>query len=512
MDSSLDTPLADLDRSSPVPLFRQIADRVRALVLDGQLRPGERLPAIRTLSRELGVNRSTVQMAYRELETRGLVETKVGSGTRVQSELFGADLRDRSPADDGEPEARSGPWRPRFTRSTEEAFALLLAGEGETEGAGDGIDFSRLMPDERLFPLDEFRASLERVLDAHGASLLNYGPMTGYGPLREVLAAHLTKRGTPTKPEEVLVTSGAQQGIELALRAFAGPGEAVCLSAPTYHQMFGLLRGLGLEARTIPDGEQGVDETRLARELTRPGLRLVYAMPNFANPTGRTWDRAARVRFLEATAGFAGAILEDDFEADLRFRGDDEPTLRSLSAEPRVLSLGTVSKGLFPGARVGWVAGDAAVIERLAGLKRFSDLSSGMLLQAALADFIERGHYERHLRVVRHELRTKHARVQAALTEEMTGFARWTDPSGGYALWLTFPPSVDSARLAVAARERGVLVAAGQIFEPDTGRSNSVRLTVARVAPDEIEAGIRTLSEVARGIARTPRQPRSVFV
>lgn len=512
MDSSLDSPLARLDRSDPAPLFRQIADRVRALVLDGELVPGERLPAIRTLARELGVNRSTVQMAYRELETRGLVETKVGSGTRVKSELFGADLRDRLPVDADEPGPHDGPWRPRFTRATEEAFALLLASEAETHGPSEGIDFSRLMPDERLFPLDEFRGSLERVLDRHGSELLHYGPMTGYGPLREVLAAHLTAKGTPTTADQVLATSGAQQGIELALRAFAAPGEAICLSAPTYHQMFGVLRGLGLEARTIPDGDRGPDDARLAHELARPGLRLLYAMPNFANPTGRTWDLPTRERFLETTADFAGPILEDDFEADLRFRGREEPTLRSLAPEPRVLSLGTVSKGLFPGARVGWVAGDATVIERLAGLKRFSDLSSGMLLQAALADFIDRGHYERHLEVVRAELREKHARVQAALQEEMTGFARWTDPDGGYALWVTFPCSVDSERLAVAARERGLLVAAGQIFEPDTERSCSVRLTVARAALDEIDTGIRILSEVARGIARTPRQPRSVFV
>lgn len=513
--TSLLEPFGNLDRSSPVPLFRQIAGHFREQIRGGSLAIGQRLPAIRSLAATLGVNRSTVQMAYRELESRGVVETRVGSGTRVRNDLRARDLADPVSATEREHDFQEGPWRPRFTRPTEEAFAMLVAAEGELPESLaklEAIDMSHLMPDESAFPVAAFRASLDRVLERDGAGLLTYGPIGGYAPLRELIAQRLTAGGTATTASEVLVTSGAQQGIDLCLRAFCESGDAVVLSAPTYHQMFGLLRGLGLEARTVLEDEHGPDDGELRTALERGGARLVYAMPNFHNPTGRTWSRATRLRFLERTDGFRGPILEDDYEEELRFTGLPEPTLRSLCSEPRVIGLGTVSKGLFPGARIGWVTAHREVIDRIAGLKRFSDLSSGLVMQAALVDFIERGEFDRHLEGVRRELARKHAQAQESLSDHLEGFARWTRPQGGYALWVVFPASVDSRELCRLAAERGLLAAPGQVFDPDRGRSSAVRLTLARCGLEQIEEGIATLSRTARELVQKPTAPRSVFV
>ncbi len=473
----------------------------------GSVAEGDRLPAIRALAEKLGVHRSTIQMAYRELESAGLVESRVGSGTRARRPGGGtAAVQARSPR------AAGAPWRPRFTRAAEEACALLISGEEQGREPAGGIDFSKLVPDVRDFPVGPFEESIGRALASGGAALLDYGAPGGFPRLREILAERETRAGTPTTPEQILVTTGAQQGIELAVRAFAGPGEAVVLSSPTYHQMFGILRSLGVEALGVPESAGGMDAAGLGRALRTEGAALVYAMPNFQNPTGRTWDRAARDGFLERTADFAGPVLEDDFERELRFTGEHLPTLRSLCAEPRVISLGTVSKALFPGVRVGWIAAERIVIDRIGALKHYSDLSSGILLQAALADFIERGEYDRHLVRVRASLERKHAAAREALQRHLADFATWTEPEGGYTLWVQFPERVDSRMLAREVRDQGVQVAPGFVFDPDGSRSSGIRLALPRADEEEIGRGIEIVARVARRQAERQTAPSSVFL
>jgi len=235
-------------------------------------------------------------------------------------------------------------------------------------------------------------------------------------------------------------------------------------------------------------------------------------MPTFHNPTGVTWDRAEREACLAATAAHGCPVLEDDFEQDLRFAGTPPPTLRALCPDGRVVSVGTLSKGLFPGARLGWVAGSPEVVDRLAALKRFSDLSSSLLLQAVIHDFVARGAFDQHLATVRTSLLRKHTAVQAALHEHLDGFATWTRPEGGYALWVTFPPQVDSRTLAAAAQEAGVLVTPGFLFDPEGIPGSSVRLTVSCVQEKEIPKGIQLLADVAKTLAERKASAVSVFV
>jgi 2-aminoadipate transaminase len=261
----------------------------------------------------------------------------------------------------------------------------------------------------------------------------------------------------------------------------------------------------------VLETEHGWDESELQSVLASGNVRLLYAMPTFHNPTGRTWSLETRLRFLAISGQHGVPILEDDFEQDLRFTGEAVPSLRNLCPDGRVLSAGTISKGLFPGARVGWVAGSREVIEHLAALKRYSDLSSGLVLQAALAEFLASGSYDDHLLRMRRELRRRHHSLQAALAANLDGVATWTTPEGGYVTWVTLPTNVDSRAFTTAARDQGVQVAAGHLFDPTGRPSSSVRLSVSCVDVEAIDAGIailgrlaRSMSEQQAGTATTP--------
>lgn len=504
-----------LDRDADEPLFRQIAGGIRGLVQAGALVPGERLPATRELSETLGVHRSTVQMAYRELESAGEATTRVGSGTRIAES--GTEAPALVPRGSGarEPEGGppAGPWTPRFAPQVEEVYRASRAEVGATAPKG-AIDLSQLVPDEASYPFEAFRGALDRALSREGRALLGYGDPRGHPRLREAIARRESERGAPTRPECVLVTTGSQQGIELCVRAFVEAGARVAVSSPTYPTIFGLLRGLGIGARAVRSmRDSGTFEAEdLGAALGEASTRLVYAMPTFQNPTGRTWDAAARREFLASTAAAGVPVLEDDFEHELRFAGESLPSLRALAQGPRVVSLGTVSKGLFPGARVGWIVADALIIERVAALKLNSDLSSGSLGQAALAELIEAGDYDRHLATTRAGLSEKHREAASALDRHATGFARWTRPEGGTSLWVQFPSEVDSRALERAAAQAGVLVSAGARFDPGGGASSGVRLALSRVEVGSIERGIERLVHCARELAGQSSGPAPVFV
>jgi DNA-binding transcriptional MocR family regulator len=500
-------PVLHLQRRSGAPLFRQIADWFRDRVAKGELATGDRLPTIRELASSLGVNRSTVQMAYRELEADGLVESRVGSGTRVARAGHRGDARREGSA--AARKAAPAGFHPRFSPGAEAAFAQFLVIEGHSRPADNVIDFSRLVPDEQSLPVKTFSACMNRVLKSHGGRILGYGQHWGNELLRAILAERLTASGVPTTAAQVLITSGAQQGIDLAVRAFVAPGEAVVVGSPTYHQVIGLLRGLSLRPLAVAKGTDGMDEEALARALAAEGARLVYTMPTFQNPTGLTWSGKARRRFLEITGDRGCPVIEDDFEQDLRFSGEAVPTLRASRGDGRVISLGSFSKGLFPGLRLGWVAGSEEVVSRIAALKRFSDLSSGHFLQAALAEFMGSGAYDEHLAGVRALLRRRHEAVREALETHLAGTATWTRPEGGYVLWVGFR-GVDSRSLSLAARDRGVLVAPGFLFDPEGRASSHVRLSVSCVDEGETARGIQILAEVARELSR--RRPSSIPV
>lgn len=502
-----------LERRSAKPVFRQIVDYLRRAIEGGRLAPGARLQPIRLLARELGVNRETVADAYRELEALGLTESYVGRGTFVTAAR--AALRELARAAETAAPPPERPFVPIFARAAE-AVAALPALDFASDPRAVRLD--RVVPDAQLYPVDEFRKALARVLLRSGRRVLDYGDPRGDEGLRRVLVERLTGCGIEAHHDEIVVTGGSTQALAITARLFCDPGDAVAVESPTYPGAHATLLAAGLRPAPVPMADGGLDLDALDALLARGGARLVYTMPSFHNPTGLTTAIEHRRRLLEIAVKHGVPVLEDDFEKDLRVRGRPVPPLKALDRTGSVVYVGTFSKALFPGARVGWIVASRRTIEVAIAVKRTLDLTTSAVLQAGLAQLCTSGAYDRHLRRVARELDRRLSRACAALEERLPRGSTFVRPEGGFALWVTLPEPIDTMAMFPAAKQAGVVYTPGQLFYPDGRRSSSLRLSVAQCDPDEIARGIRILGEVAsaalpgRAARRASREALSVHV
>ena len=474
------------------PVYRQIAGAIEEAIERGRIPSGARLPAIRALAQQLEVNRDTVALAYESLAGAGLVESAVGRGTFV-----------RAPG----PDRVEALEPPAVTAEVERLLALDNA--RPRFGAGDGVvPMHALVPDPSLYPVDAFRKSLARAVAEEGAELFLYGEAQGHGGLRRVLADRYQTAGVPVTPDEIVLCHGASQGIALALRLFARAGDRVAIEVPTYANVLTALAGLGLESAPVAMTSSGPDLEVVDRILAQPDVKAFYTIPTFHNPMGTTTSLAHRKALLDVARRHGKPIIEDAFEMDLRVGGKPVSPLASLDRDGFVVRLHSFSKSLFPGLRVGSVVARGRALDGLVALKQATDLSDALLLQAALAHFIEQGAYDRHLNRVRRALRERHAALDAALAENLPNGTRWTRPEGGYQVWVELPFEVDTRDLLAEASRAGVLFAPGAQFMPDGRASRCLRLTVARVNPEEIKKGLAALGRVVAERAVGQGSPR----
>ncbi len=489
-----------LDRDSSRPVYRQIASELGARIESGELAAGERLPPIRRLAEQLGVNRDTVALAYDELAGSGAVTARVGRGTFVMGEV-------------GEfPPAREAPARIEPALSS--AAARLIEFERARPAYGQGgaaVAMQELAPDPDLYPLREFRSALSRVLIRDGGALLGYGDPRGDRRLREALSKRLVAHGVPTEADELVVTQGATQGISTVLRVFAEPGSSLAVEEPTYANVIASVLAEGLRPAPVPMIGSGVDLGALARVLARPEVRAFYTIPTFHNPMGVTTGLAHRRALLEIAAQAGKPVIEDAYEMDLRFRGPSVASLAALDTRGLVVQLLSFSKSLFPGARAGAVRAQGRTLEALIALRRAADLGGSPLLQAALAEFLEAGHYDRHLARLRRHLRRRFRVAFEALGAEMPSGATWTRPEGGYQIWVRLPEGIDARHLLPEAARHGVLFVPGDQFYYPARVSRELRLSIAKTPEAEIRAGVRALGRAVRAVSTRPR-PQSARV
>lgn len=478
------TPQATGRSSRPVsrPIYRRIADDIRGRVERGVLGAGDRLPTIRALASELGVNRDTVSLAYESLAAEGLVESVVGRGTFVRPQP-------------GELRAAQEPVVLDLAPPIEQLIGLENA-RPRFGVAEDVAPLHSLIPDPAFYPVEDFRRCLNRVLSKGGAELFLYGGPQGHPGLRELIAGRLQEAGIELAPENVVLCHGASQGIALAIRLFAESGDAVAVEAPTYHNVLATLAGLGLRPATVPMADDGPDLEALDRVLARPEVKAFYTIPTFHNPMGITTSLRHRERLLEIAARHRTAVIEDGYEMDLRYSGRSVPPLAALDGRGVVVHLSSFSKSLFPGLRIGSLALRGRGVEGLIALKHATDLSDSMPLQAALEEFLRSGAYDKHLAKLRRALRGRRDVLLAALEERLPAGTRFTRPDGGYQIWVELPFDIDTRDLLADAARAGVLFAPGSQFMPEPGASRCLRLTIARANEEEIRQGVDALGRL----------------
>ena len=471
--AQLDWDAIAMDRAAREPLADQLAAAIEARIATGLLSAGDRLPASRELAALLGVNRGTVQTAYARLAERGLTSGWVGSGTVVS-------------ASGGSPAAF------QVASLLSRRASLLERSAGPFPPSTDVADFSRLTPDERFFPLEEFTRTLSDVWSRR-ADLWQYAPPLGLPELRVEISRRLADHDVERSPDEILVTSGAQQGLDLLFRTFTDPGDVVALESPTYSGALALARFAGVEVLALPMLADGPD----ASPLKGRRAKLVYLMPERQNPTGVTTSAARRAEVLAAAVSAGALIVEDGYE-------EPESGEVPLAARrpDRAVWLGTLSKDLVPGFRIGWLAGPAEVIERLARVKRTADFQTPLPLQAAVADFLRAGADRRARQRRALEVETRRLTAVRALKQRLPEIGWWGGEIGNPLFWLHLPRATSGRAVAQAAAARGVGVAAGAEFDPKGEDRPNLRLSVSRVEKRAIERGIDLLAEAIDAVRR----------
>jgi len=356
--------------------------------------------------------------------------------------------------------------------------------------------------DPRLMPIEPFSRSLRAAIRRQGPGILGYGDPQGQPGLRGALCRHLGQHGIEVAPEELLVTQGAQQALDLALRALTRPGDAVLVQAPTYDKFLGLLALHGLRPVTIPMGPTGPDRAGLEALIAGERPALAYVMPSFINPTGASLDLAQRETLLDLCSRFDLPLVEDGFTEEMSYFRRPLPPLKALDRRGLVLHVGTFSKVLFPGARLGWIAAPRPCLEALTALRHTTELGPSPLLQEALEDFLRKGHFETHLARLHRKFRRRMERALSTLRRELDPTRiRFEAPSGGYLLWLEcpgLPPDLDLARTLAPF---GVAARSGSAFYPDPrmGRHH-LRLSLSNLDESETAEGLTRLSRALRAL------------
>jgi GntR family transcriptional regulator/MocR family aminotransferase len=496
-------PGLQIDLNSSVPVYRQIAEAVRDAALDGRLQPGHRLPPTRDLARRLGVNRNTVVAAYEMLAGEGWIESHTGKGTFLVS-------RPNASGGDDDPAPEADTWFTAFSRTAEDASAGGLQSIYSLAIATDGISFVGSYPAGELMPVEAFGRAMATTLREQGAQVLGYGPTAGHPPLRESIAEAMRAKGSAADAESILVTNGAQQALELVFRAFLERGDAVVIEEPTYTGALSILGALGARIVAVPVDDEGIRPDLLTIALGRHRPRLVYVQPTFHNPTTRVMSEARRRELLLLAQRHRCPLVEDDWGGDLRLEGEELPTLHALDGGRHVIYVGTFSRKLMPGLRVGWIAAPQPVLDRLIELKRLEDCGTSPILQSSLHTFLRDQGLETHLERVRPAYRTRRDAMLRALGRHFPEEARWTTPLGGMFVWVNLPSSFDGQELFVAAQQKGVSYSRGELFHSDGSGRNCFRLTYSAASPEQIETGVAQLGSLIRELwpgapAPTPR-------
>jgi len=438
----------DVDRSQGMSLVQQIARALTAEIQRGRLRPGDRLPGSRTLAGMLRVHRQTVVSAIDELVAEGWLVSKRASG------IFVADLPEQ-PLKKPAPVARAS------------RFALSLAPSPLPElprAVPTGtILMSGTRPDVRLVPADLIGRAYRRALRKFGPALLSYGEPAGLPRLREGLAAMLSAtRGLAVDPSNVLVTRGSQMALALAARALVRPGDAIAVEHPGYRPAWEAFRIAGAEIVPVPVDEHGLDLEALQQVIARRSIRAVYVTPHHQYPTTVTLTAPRRLALRQLAAQEGFAILEDDYDHEFHYSGRPVLPMASADASGNVIYIGTLSKVLAPGLRLGFVVAPADLIERLAAFRSFVDLQGDPVLECAVAELLEEGLIQRHVRKMRRIYRARLDTLATALRMQLGDFVTFREPSGGTAIWLQTRDARTMTRWVQAAREVGVAFDAGE--------------------------------------------------
>jgi 2-aminoadipate transaminase len=481
------------------PLHRQLFDEVVSRIQSHAFPPGYKLPATRALAEELGMHRNTVARAYAELEVAGFVCSTVGRGTFVEASAVEKPLGAGGLDADVSRGGLEISWPALLSRGARSDALGRAERQGRrSEPKASTINLARMQPSDDLIPEALLRRCFMHVLAGHGLGALSYAPAEGTPRLREQIARDLVERGVPVRADEVIVTSGSQQGLDLIARALLDPGDTLLVEPTTYAGAIDLFTLAGARMMPVPMDARGPDPSALDR-LVRADVKGLYLMPNAHNPTGRTLG-AERRRALVAWSRATGVpIIEDDYAAGIVLdESEAVPHLRALDGD--VIHVSTFSKRLAPALRVGYVVAPVALRPVLMGMKRIVDLGTSAMMQHALAEFMDRGYLRAHSSRMRQKYRGLRDTLSKALAKFLPDSLAWHLPSHGVVLWVRLPEGVDPERVSTEAQRHGVLVGPSTLFAVGGRPEPALRLIFSAEPEERLVEGARRLGKAVKQV------------
>ncbi len=474
-----------LDRRTDVPLVRQIAHAIADDIRRGRLRRGDPLPGSRTLAQSLGVQRLTVVAAYDELVAEGWVVTRRARGTFVSSEL-----PDPEPRRVARMRAAASGMPPRAAFDVHAAPAPELP----YDVPRGTLLFAPSRPDVRLVPRDLIGRAYRRAIKRGGGALLSYAAPNGHPRLRRALASMLAStRALPATADNVCVTRGSQMAIALLARALTGPGDVVAVERLGYRPAWEAFRLAGATVVGVPVDADGMRIDALARVVERHRVRAVYVTPHHQFPTTVTLSAGRRLELLELARAHRIAIVEDDYDHEFHYDGRPVLPLASEDVHGNVVYVGTLSKVLAPALRMGYVVAPAEIVEHIAAFRSHIDTQGDSVLEYAVAELIEDGEIQRHVRRMRREYRARRDTLVSELTRQLGDHVEFELPAGGIALWVKARKGIDVDAWSRAALKAGAVIVTASAFAIDQRPRPFVRLGFASLNARELAEGVRRL-------------------
>ena len=467
-----------------LPLHARVQRALRQLILEGVLGAGQPLPASRALARSLGVSRDTVEAAYGQLHAEGFIERRVGSGSFVSPQAQRLGMPARRPA------APAG--APRLSQRGE---ALYQGG-----GVRDFLTprpFAPGVPDTRVFPLATWERLQRQVLKEHGARALLHSPPQGMEPLRRAIADYVNlERGARATPERVLVLTSSQQALALCATVLLDAGERICVEDPLYQGARRAFEAAGLACVPVPVDGGGMQVQHLDGAGTP--ARAVYLTPSHQYPTGATLALERRLAVVDWAQRHQAWIIEDDYDSEFHYAGKPTACVQGLDAHERTLYIGTFSKSLFPGLRIGYLVLPPQLVAPMAVARTLLDGHSAPIAQLTLARFIEGGHFGAHVRAMRGLYAARRDVLARLVREHLAAWVQPRVPAGGMQMPCVFTCDLPERAAVDAARRAGIdLQGLSALYAAEPAEAGFL-MGFAAYAPQELEAGVKTLAGVLR--------------
>lgn len=469
------------------PLYLQIRDYIKRMILKGLLGQGQKLPSTRELCDTLGVSRNTVILAYEYLEDEGFVQIVRGRGTFVSD--ISIDYQSVWSMD----------WTPRLTPYADLANELDIV-KHEAKWQKGMISFKSIAPDDNLFDLEDFKKAFLNRFSLEGEKLLNYGYAQGYKPLIDYLTHYMENKGVNIQGKSILITNGFTEGFDIALSALTRPGDHILCENPTHNTAIKIMKLHGLKIVGVDINEDGIDLNILKEALSNNSISMGFFIPSYHNPTGIVMSPEKRVEVLKIFGRYRVPIIEDGFNEELRYSGSHLSPLAALCGRGNsIIYIGSLSKVLFPGLRIGWILGDSELISRLESIKRSRNIHSSFLDQAILYEYLAAGNLEKYLKKARRIYREKYDYALECAKRYIP--CQRVLGEGGLHIFIELEGNLNARKVLDKCIRENVIFMPGDIFYIHGKGANTFRLGFARSSLEEIEKGFKIIGNTVRGLS-----------